>query len=193
VAVLALIGAIVAPTLLGGGDQGANVPEQGGQNPDNPSGGGQRGEQNQQQEEPPARQAEAQSDSQQAPQGQTDQDQAGGGLTVEAAERTVEDFYTLTSAGNYDRSAQLLSESWRASTFPNRAIFESTFAEVESVEFIEGPTAKLSGDTATVKGRTEATKTDQIELNQGTWYLVNEGGRWKIDRWDVSNISTRPA
>src|SRR3712207_3467469 len=50
VAVLALIGAIVVPTLLGGGDQGANVAERGGQSPDNPSGGdpGQRGPDQQQ-------------------------------------------------------------------------------------------------------------------------------------------------
>jgi hypothetical protein len=186
VAVLALIGAIVAPTLLGGGDQGANIPEQGGQNPDNPSGGDQgQGGQDEQQ---------GSTDQRSAPRSTTGPppSESQGSLTQEAAERTVEDFYTLTSAGNYDRSAQLLSESWRQSMFPDRATFVGTFAEVESVEFIEGPTAKLSGGTATVTGRTEATKTDQIEINEGTWYLVNEGGSWKIDGWDVTNISTQP-
>jgi serine/threonine protein kinase len=191
VALLALVGAIVAPILLGGGDQSANVPGQSDQNADNPSGGGQGGQD--QRQESPSRQAEAQPGSQQAPPGQSDQDQAGGGLTEEAAERTVEDFYTLTSAGNYDRSAQLLSESYRQSTFPNRGVFEGTFASVESVEFVDGPTAEISGDTATVTGRTEATKTGQVELNQGTWYLVIEDGRWKIDGWDVTNISTQSA
>jgi serine/threonine-protein kinase len=105
----------------------------------------------------------------------------------------VEEFYTSSSAGNYDRSAQLLSESWRHSTFPNQATFERTFDKVESVEFIEGPTAEVSGDTATVTGRTRATLTDQIEQNEGTWRLVKENGEWRIDGWTVNNISTRPA
>jgi hypothetical protein len=59
--------------------------------------------------------------------------------------------------------------------------------------FVEGPTAELSGDTATVTGRTEATKAGQVEVNQGTWNLVVEDGRWKIDGWDVTNISTQSA
>jgi hypothetical protein len=105
----------------------------------------------------------------------------------------VQEFYTSSSAGNYDRSAQLLSESWRQSTFPNQATFEGTFDKVESVEFIEGPTAEVSGDTATVTGRTRATLTDQIEENEGTWRLVKENGEWRIDGWTVNNISSRPA
>ena len=180
VALLALVGAIVAPLLLGS-DQSANVPGQNGQNPGSQAQGGENRQQGPSDQQP----------SQQAP-----PERAGegpDGLTAEAAERTVEEFYTLTSAGNYDKSAQLLSESWRRSTFPNRAIFESTFAEVENVDFIEGPTAEVSGNTATVTGRTRATKTDQVELNEGSWRLVNEGGEWKIDGWDVTNISTRPA
>jgi tRNA A-37 threonylcarbamoyl transferase component Bud32 len=174
-ALLALVGAIVAPLLLDG-DQSANAPAQ---NPDNR--GQAQGGEGQQRQEPQAQQASPEQPG-----------EVEDGLTAEAAERTVEEFYTLTSAGNYDRSVQLLSESWEQSTFPNRAIFEGTFAEVESVEFIEGPTAEVFGNTATVTGRTRATKTDQIELNQGTWRLVDEGGEWKIDGWDVNNISTRP-
>jgi tRNA A-37 threonylcarbamoyl transferase component Bud32 len=172
VALLALVGAIVAPLLLGGGDQSANVPGQagGGQNP-------------QQQESP----------DQQPPQQQAGEGQAEDGLTAEAAERTVEEFYALTSEGSYDRADQLLSESWRQEFFPDRATYEVTFAEVESVEFIEGPTAEVSGNTATITGRTRAMKTDQIEINEGTWYLVNNGGEWKIDGWDVTRLSTRAA
>ena len=190
VALLALIGAIVAPTLLDGGEQSANVSGKNAQNPGNPSGSDQaQGGQNQQREEPEGQQSESQLDS---PQPSPQQgDQAEDGLTKEAAEKTVQEFYTLTSAGNYDRSAELLSESWRQSTFPDRATFVGTFATVERVEFIEGPTAEVSGDTATVAGRTRATKTDRIELNEGIWYLVNEGGEWKIDGWQVNNISTR--
>jgi serine/threonine protein kinase len=179
VAVLALIGAIVAPLILG--DQSANVPGQNAQNPDGQAQGGE------------SRQQEGPTDEQ--PSEQASPEQAGeaqDGLTAQAAEKTVEEFYTLTSAGNYDESAQLLSESWRRSTFPNRATFEGTFAEVETVDFIEGPSAEVSGNTATVTGRTRATKTDQVELNEGSWRLVNEGGEWKIDGWAVNNISTQP-
>ena len=188
VALLALLGAIVAPALIGGGNQSANVPKQNGHNASNPSGGGQ----DQGGQRPPASQPATQPASQQ-PSPQRAGQARTGGLTKEAAERTVEEFYTSSSAGNYDRSAELLTKSWRQRWFPNRAIFVGTFADVERVEFIEGPTAKVSGNTATVTGRTRATKTDKIELNEGTWYLVNEGGEWKINGWDVHNISARPA
>ena len=185
VAVLAVIAALALPTLLGGeGQRGGVAQNNGGQDP----GGGDQaqGEQNPQGSSDEQTQSPANEPAPSEPQGQD-------GLTADAAERTVEDFYTLTSAGNYDRSAQLLSESWRQSTFPDRATFEGTFAGVESVVFIDGPTADISGDRATVTGRTEATKTDQVEVNQGTWRLVNEGGRWKIDGWDVTNISIQSA
>jgi hypothetical protein len=200
VAVLAVIGALALPGLLGGGNEQA-----GGEPPQNdagqnPSGGGQaQGEQNPQAGgggQQAASQSASASASASAGQagGDQDQAQAGGGSTeAEAAERTVQEFYTSSSAGNYDRSAELLSESWRQSTFPNRATFEGTFDKVESVEFIEGPTAEVSGDTATVTGRTRATLTDQIEQNEGTWRLVKENGEWRIDGWTVNNISARPA
>jgi serine/threonine-protein kinase len=119
--------------------------------------------------------------------------QAQGSFTVEAAEQTVEEFYTTSSEGDYDRSAELLSGSWRQSKFPNRATFESTFAPVESVEFVVGPTAEISGSTATVTGETQATLTDQIQRNEGVWRLVKEGGEWRIDGWTVKQLSVRPA
>jgi hypothetical protein len=187
VAVLAVIGALANPSLLGGGNEQA-----GGENPQNnagqnPSGGGQNAQ---------AGGGGQQAASQPAPAGQAGGDQAqasGGSSEAQAAERTVQEFYTSSSAGNYDRSAQLLSESWRQSTFPDRATFEGTFDKVESVEFIEGPTAEVSGDTATVTGRTRATLTDRVEQNEGTWRLVKENGEWRIDGWTVNNIDTQSA
>ena len=116
-----------------------------------------------------------------------------GVFTAPAAEDTVQAFYTMTSDGEYDRSARLLSEDWRQSTFPNRDVFEGTFNKVESVAFIVGPSAEVSGDTAIVRGETEATLTGEVQHNQGTWYLVQEGGRWKIDDLDVVELSSRPA
>ena len=205
VAVLAVIGALAIPSLLGGGGEQA-----GGGNPPNnanqdPSGGGQaQGGQDQQGEDAgqqagdgdPAASASAsasasaqQEEGQGQDQGQT---QTGGGSTeAEAAERVVQEFYTTSSAGDYDRSAELLSEGWRQSTFPDRATFVRTFEEVERVEFVEGPNAEVSGNTATVTGRTEATLTNEFQVNEGTWYLVKEDGEWRIDSWDVTNLSTQ--
>jgi eukaryotic-like serine/threonine-protein kinase len=188
-AVLAVIGALAVPGLIGGGNEQAGSESPQNNAGKNPSGGGQNA-----QAGGGGQQAASQPASASAGQAGGDQAQASGGsIEAQAAERTVQEFYTSSSAGNYDRSAQLLSESWRQSTFPNRATFEGTFDKVESVEFIEGPTAEVSGDTATVTGRTRATLTDQIELNEGTWRLVKENGEWRIDGWTVNNISSRPA
>jgi len=116
-----------------------------------------------------------------------------GEFTAKAAEQTVEGFYTTTSEGDYDTSAELLTEDWRQRWFPDQATFEGTFDKVESVVFIEGPNAEVSGNTATVTGETRATLTGEIQHNEGTWYLVQEDGRWKIDGWDVVQRSSRPA
>jgi eukaryotic-like serine/threonine-protein kinase len=116
-----------------------------------------------------------------------------GVFTASAAEDTVQAFYTMTSEGDYDRSAGLLTEEWRQSTFPSRSYFEGTFNKVESVNFIEGPNGKVLGNEATVTGETHARLKNKVEHNKGTWYLVQEGGRWKIDGWDVVQLSSQPA
>ena len=181
VAVLAVIGALAASPLLGGGNEQAGG---GGDSSKNANQGQPQGGQNPQGGDQQAASASARQ--------QENQGQAGGGPTeAQAAERTVEEFYTTSSAGNYDRSAELLSEDWRQSKFPNRATFVGTFDDVERVEFIEGPTAEVSGDTATVTGRTEATLTNEFQVNEGTWFLVKEDGEWRIDGWNVTNLSTQ--
>jgi hypothetical protein len=116
-----------------------------------------------------------------------------GVFTASAAEDTVQAFYTMTTDGDYEDSAKLLSADWRQSTFPNQAVFEGTFDKVESVNFIEGPDATVSGNEATVTGETQATLKRRTDHNKGTWYLVQEDGRWKIDGWDVFKLSSRPA
>ena len=191
VAVLAVIAALALPTLLGGeGERGGTAQNNGA--PD-PAGGGDQGqgEQNPQgssdeQPEPPsANESDTESPSRE-PQGQD-------GLTAEAAERTVEEFYTSADQGDIGRAYGLLTDEWQQQYFPTQADLEGTFASVEEVRFVEGPTADVSGETATVTGQTEARLTDQIEQNQGTWELVNEGGEWKINSWRVTNIDTQPA
>jgi len=116
-----------------------------------------------------------------------------GVFTATAAEDTVRAFYRLTTDGDYDDSARLLSDDWRQSTFPNQDVFEGTFDKVESVNFIVGPDGRVSGDEATVTGETHATLKGEMQHNKGTWYLVREDGRWKIDGWDVIPLSSRPA
>jgi serine/threonine-protein kinase len=116
-----------------------------------------------------------------------------GVFTASAAEDTVQAFYTMTSEGDYEDSAKLLSADWRRSTFPNQAVFEGTFDKVESVKFVVGPDATVSGNEATVTGETQAALKRRTDRNTGTWYLVRENGRWKIDGWDVSKLSSRPS
>jgi len=60
---------------------------------------------------------------------------------------------------------------------------------LESISFVEGPQAEVSGDTATVTGVTVAEHTNRTERNRGTWTLVNQNGEWKISGWDVNPVS----
>ncbi len=211
-AVLAVIGALAYTTFQGDGGESAGVnganngagneaagnagnnAQSGGVEPAGGSGGGQSSE-----EASASASASASPESQSSGQDQDGQGQSGGGqqsqagFTAGAAEQTVEEFYTTTSEGEYDRSAELLTEDWQQAYFPDRDTFEGTFAPVERVEFVEGPNAEVSGTTATVTGETQATLTTEVQRNQGTWYLVRDDGRWKIDSWVVDQLSTQPA
>ena len=204
-AVLAVIGALAAPGLFGGNggeNAGSNNPGQnnkqaggnaGGSNR-GPGGGGGQGSQGGGQAQSPTASASAvpSASAQASPSGQQSLPDEGD-FTAQAAEQTVLAFYTMTSEGEYDRPAELLADGWRREYFPNRDAFEGTFDKVKSVDFVEGPDAKISGDTATVTGETHATLNHKIQHNQGTWFLVQEDGRWKIDSWDVVTLSSRSA
>jgi eukaryotic-like serine/threonine-protein kinase len=185
VAVLAVIGALAAPTLLSG-DQSANVSGQNGGKPDNPSGGDQAQGASSQQSSSPSASASATGSASSEPQGQ-------GGLTPEAAEQTVQDFYASAVRGDYGRAYELLTREWRQAHFPTQAVLEGTFEPVRDVTFVEGPTAKVSGDTATVTGITRAELSTRIDRNKGTWTLVNENGEWRINEWTVVRLGTQPA
>jgi serine/threonine protein kinase len=207
-AVLIVIGALAAPNLFGGGggesagsnnsgknnaqsggnDGGSNTGSNGGSN--SGPGGGSQGPGGDQTPTPTASASAAPSASASAG-NQNNPEQ--GKFTPQAAEATVEEFYTTTSAGEYDRSAPLLTDSWRQKYFPNQGTFEGTFDKVESVKFVRGPSAEVSGNEATVTGETQARLTGEVQLNRGTWYLVKEDGRWKINSWDVRELSSRPA
>lgn len=111
------------------------------------------------------------------------------GLTEDAAAQTVEEVYTSAAADDYEASYALLSQNFRESTAGSQANWAGTFSTVQDISFVEGPTtATVSGSTATVEGVTIARHTDRTERNTGTWTLVNEGGRWKLD--DIVSLQT---
>jgi serine/threonine protein kinase len=189
-AVLAVIGALAAPGLFGGSaDQDAASNNAQGGSEAGPSDGG-SGDQGPQGSdgEPGVGPTASAGQSTSAP---SQEIPPQGEFTAQAAEQTVEAFYTRTSEGDYDTSAKLLTESWRQEWFPDRDTFHGTFDKVESVVFVEGPNAEISGDKVTVTGETRATLSGEIQHNKGTWYLVQRDGRWKIDSWDVIQLSSR--
>jgi len=187
VALLAFAGIIVAPTLLGGGDQRANAPEQNG---GNPAGGQAQGGQNPQQK-PPTQLSAAQTDSpqtspQQAREGQG-QTQASVGLAAEeAAAQTVKDHYEVAASDHYEDAWNFLSSRYQQEIGSPEA-WTSQFRTLESIEFTEGPTTtEVSGDTATVAFTTIAHHSYGDDPKTGTATLVRENGEWKIDTINVS-------
>ena len=191
VVTLAAIGALAASTLLSGGEQADDGGQQGAQAnaqsnaqsndepaSDGPDGGGQGS-------------SDGQTASGSA--SSSDSSQSRSGDAADEAEQTVEDFYSLAARGDYDRSYDLLSAGWKQAYFPSQAELEGTFGEVEDVTFIEGPTADVSGNTATVTGTTRAELTTETQRNEGTWFLVRDNGGWLIEEWEVNQISSTPA
>lgn len=116
-------------------------------------------------------------------------DGSGGGAgTQEAAAQTVRDVYQLAAAEDYGGSYSLLSDGFRQGTAGSQQNWAGTFETLESISFIEGPTASVSGDTAQVTGTTRAVHTDRTEINRGTWSLVSEGGEWRLDGLSIRKL-----
>jgi eukaryotic-like serine/threonine-protein kinase len=63
----------------------------------------------------------------------------------------------------------------------SRASWTDQFQTLESIEFTEGPDARIEGDTATVSFSTRAEHTNRVDTPSLTATLVNEDGEWKID------------
>lgn len=111
-----------------------------------------------------------------------------GSASAEAAAQTVRDVYELAAAGNYDSSYNLLSTGFRQGQVGSVDSWAGTFSTLESISFIEGPTAGVSGDTARVTGTTRAQHTDGTEFNRGTWTLVLENGEWRLDSVSIQKL-----
>jgi serine/threonine protein kinase len=114
---------------------------------------------------------------------------SGGGLSEEAAAQVVEDYYDAAANGDYEEAWNYLSSGYQQQQGSQES-YTRQFSTLESIEWADGPTAQVSGNTATVTGETIAKHTDRTERNRGTWTLVNENGEWKISGQNVSNMST---
>ncbi len=75
-----------------------------------------------------------------------------GGLTAQAAEETLQRVYTAAASEEYGTSYGLLSQNFKASEGVTEAEWANTFADLQSIRFVEGPDAQVSGNTATVDG-----------------------------------------
>ncbi len=119
----------------------------------------------------------------------TSAEDSEGDLSAEAAAQVVQDYYTAAADGDYDQAWNFLSTGYQQQLAP-QAAYMSQFDTLNSVEFVEGPTPEVSGETATVTGGTVATHTDRVDRTTGTWTLTNENDEWKIDGQNVSVIGT---
>ncbi len=179
--VLAVIGALAASNFLGSdGDQNAGSSDagqnnaQGGNNgqSNRQAGGGSGENQGQgggQQGVPSSGSASASASPEQ------------GGLTAQAAEETLQRVYTAAASEEYGTSYGLLSQNFKASEGVTEAEWANTFADLQSIRFVEGPDARVSGNTATLEGVTIAENAGRTERNTVTWRMVKEGGGWKLD------------
>lgn len=106
----------------------------------------------------------------------------------EAAAQTVRDVYRLAAAEDYVASYSLLSSGFRQREAGSLESWAGTFSTLESISFIQGPTASVSGDTALVTGTTRAVHSDSTETNRGTWTLVRENGEWRFDSLSIQKL-----
>jgi eukaryotic-like serine/threonine-protein kinase len=179
-AVLAVIGALAAPNLLGGSADGGTGSSNTGQNNaqggnggrlDGRTGGGSgenQGSVGDQQGAPSSASVSA--------------TPVQGGLTAQAAEETLRRVYTTAANEEYGTSYSLLSQNFKTSDGGvTEAEWANTFADLQSIRFVEGPDARVFGNAATVEGVTIAEKVGRTERNTVTWRMVKEDGGWKLD------------
>lgn len=113
--------------------------------------------------------------------------QEENGLSAEAAEQTVQEVYSSANQEDYATSYGLLSQGFKQTQAPTQGAWSGQFETLQSLEFEEGPTAQVSGSTATVTGVTIARHTDRTERNDVTWTLLEEGGEWKLDSITIND------
>jgi serine/threonine protein kinase len=111
---------------------------------------------------------------------------SSGESESEAAEQAIQDHYTAAADGDNEEAWNSLSSRFRQQLGAQQA-YTNQFGTLQSLTFDEGPTAEVSGNTATVTGVTIATHTDRTERNTASWVMVNEDGEWKLDGVTIEN------
>jgi eukaryotic-like serine/threonine-protein kinase len=112
--------------------------------------------------------------------------EGSGDSSKQDAEQAIEEHYTAAADGDYDEAWNSLSSRFQQQIGSQDA-YTNQFGTLQNIEFEEGPTAQVSGNTATVTGVTIATHTDRTERNTVSWTLVYEGGEWKLDNISFSD------
>ncbi len=107
--------------------------------------------------------------------------QGPSGLTEDAAVQTVEDHYEVAASDNYRDAWDFLSSRYQQD-IGSQGLWVNQFSTLEEVEYTQGPTARVTEDTATVSFSTRAQHTGFVDrVNGAVAYLVRENGEWKID------------
>jgi len=193
-AALAGIGALVIPTLLssdtnqtaasnnaGNGNNAGNKDT--GNNASKPAATTQEKPEKTKEQEPKQeeqQQPESQPEQTQAKQPEEPQEpEQSDGLTAAAAEQMIVDHYNA-AADTPDEAWNYLSSRYQNELGAPEA-WTNQFGTLESIEFTSGPTAQVTGDTATVSFSTRATHTDRVDTPSPTASLVQENGEWKLD------------
>ncbi len=99
----------------------------------------------------------------------------------QAAAQAVRDAYKLAADGDYDQSYALLSPAFRQVWAPTQVQWTGQFDTLESIRFVEGPDAQVTGNAAQVTGVTIAVHTYETQRNTVTWTLIREDGQWKLN------------
>jgi serine/threonine-protein kinase len=105
--------------------------------------------------------------------------------TEQAVAQAVRDVYKLAADGDYGQSYDLLSPAFRQEYATTQAQWSGQFDTLESIRFVEGPDATVSGNAARVTGVTIAEHTDETQRNTVTWTLIREDGQWKLNDLDM--------
>jgi serine/threonine-protein kinase len=191
-AVVVLIGALAAPSLLGGNGGESAGSNNSGQNnaqagrnaggSNTGSGGEAGGDQGSGGNLSPSSTASASAGSSASAQSSSGQQSASvqSGLTEQAAEGTIRDFYQTAAGPNYQSTWAFLTPRYQQE-IGARGALTSQFQTLESVQFTNSPTVSVNRNAATVSFSTIATHTNRVDRQTMTATLVEEGGEWKID------------
>ncbi|MGB3634545.1 MAG: hypothetical protein WA982_10940, partial [Rubrobacteraceae bacterium] len=106
----------------------------------------------------------------------------GGELTEVGAATTVAEMYLTLGQKDYESSYRYLSESYRESDYPTLRTWIRENRDFGALLFENSPSAQASNGEATVEGDVRVRFNDGAQtLQRGSWTLVEEGGKWKVD------------